>query len=114
MNILSSLSVTIKKNYPIFDIDIFCQAFVCGELSPCNAKKLLFVELRYCGFSLQLEQTSNCSLSSSGKQIPQFGVWIHSPNIHKACYSSVRDPQPSHTLTDFPFVKILSQKAFEK
>lgn len=61
---------------------ILCQApggFVCDEMSLCNAEKLLFVQAEVLRFSLQLEQTSKCSLSSSGKQIPQFGVWDSQP-----------------------------------
>lgn len=98
-----------KKNPPIFEIDLFCQApgvgFVCDVTSLCNAKKLLFAELRYCGFLCKPLTVPSSPLANKSLNLG-FGF--------TACYSSLRDPQPSHTLTDVLIVEILRQKALEK
>ncbi len=76
--------------------------FVCDVTSPCDAEKLLVVDLRYCGFLCKPLTVPSHPLANKSFNLG-FGF--------TARYISLRDPQPSHTLTD---VGILCQKALEK
>lgn len=81
------------------------QELLLSVISPCNAKKLLFVELRYCGFLCKPLTVPSPPLANKSLNLG-FGF--------TARYGSLRDPQPSHTLTDVLSVEILCRKALEK
>ena len=56
--------------------------------------------LRYCGFLCSRSKPLSVPSPPLENKSLNLGFRIHSPDIHKACHSSLRDPWPSHSLPD--------------
>lgn len=107
---------TLQVKLPIFKIDIFCQApgvFVCDVMCPCNSEKLLFVELRYCGFLCSWSKPLTVPCAPLANKSLNLGFGFTAQISTKAVTGLWGTPGP-YALTDFPIVEILCQNALLK